>query len=173
MLSKDQIKLIQTAVRAAGLRSKNFDGRYRLLLAQYKRGDGSPVTSCTQLNRSQIEDVLAICESLGWRHPARPERFYRDKAGKSCSTITFGQQRAIKHLASDLFWSPGDINGFVRRMTGGRKKDICGLTARAAYEIIEAMKAILSRKVGMDLSKKNLSQITELYDGGTDAQAAN
>ena len=73
MLNNSQIKLVQVAVRAAGLRGKGFDGRYRLLLGQYHQPNGQPVTSCKQLNNWQIDDLLAICESHGWRCPGKAD----------------------------------------------------------------------------------------------------
>jgi len=79
MLNKQQIILIQMAVKQAGLRTSRQDGRYRLLLAQYRNPRGKPITSCKELNNSQIDDLLAICESMGWRHPDKKPDHYRKK----------------------------------------------------------------------------------------------
>jgi len=105
MLNKDQIKLVQTAVRAAGLRTKYCEGRYRLLLGQYRQPGGSPVTSCKQLNNSQLEDLLAICEANGWRMPGKPDDFYRSKINNESDIASFAQQSAIRKLADDLSWN--------------------------------------------------------------------
>ena len=60
-MTKKQIIIVQMAARGAGLRSKAGDKRYRLLLAQYKQSpSGKPVTSCKQLNNSQVTDFLAV-----------------------------------------------------------------------------------------------------------------
>ena len=95
MLNNDQIKLVQTAMRRAGIRTKFFDGRYRLLLKQYLQPNGEPVTSCKQLNNAQLDDILAICEASGWRMPEKSETFYRDKVNQAGEIASYAQQQAI------------------------------------------------------------------------------
>ena len=96
-----QIRLLQTAAGAVGLRQS---GQYYLLLAQYLAPDGKPVTSCKQLTNAQIDNFLAICESLGFRHPGKPENFYRNKDARRYEEASFAQQAAIRHLAAELGW---------------------------------------------------------------------
>jgi len=148
MLNKGQIKLVQTAVRTAGLRYKNDDGRYRLLLRQYRQPGGAPVSSCTQLNHSQLEDLLAICESFGWRHPGKAADFYRKKIKRPGHAASFAQQAAIQHLAGDLGWGDSQLAGMIERMTQARKRLVSELTSRQAYNLIEAMKAMFARGAG-------------------------
>ena len=120
MPSKPQIKMLQTAVRAAGLRSAKSEGRYRLLLAQYKRPGGKPVESCKQLNHRQLEDMLAICESYGWRMPGKAEDYFRRKRNRQDIVASFAQQEAIKHLAGDLGWNEFQVGGLIKRITGDK-----------------------------------------------------
>jgi len=150
MPNNSQIKFIQTAVRAAGIRTAGHDGRYRLLLAQYKQSNGKPVTSCKQLTRGQMDDLLAICESLGWRHPRKSATHYRDKMAADIynGSVSFAQAEAIKHLAGDLGWHDENIKGFVRRMTNGRTDTLMLTSQSEAWKITEALKAMLSRKDG-------------------------
>ncbi|MCK4958056.1 MAG: DUF1018 domain-containing protein [Planctomycetes bacterium] len=155
MLNNQQIKLIQTAIRKAGLRGKGFDGRYRMLLAQYKQSGGSPVTSCKQLNGFQLVDLLAICESYGWQCPGKEPGHFRKKAAAQENTASYGQQEAIRHLAGDLGWNDLQLNGMVKKMTGGKVSAISVLTPGQAYKLIEALKAILSRSTGKQYSSLN------------------
>jgi len=159
MLNNNQIKLIQTAIRAAGLRSKNFDGRYRLLLGQYKKPNGSPVKSCRQLNNMQLDDLLAICESHGWRQPGKPENFYRSKITEESGYASYAQREAIRHLAGDLGWNDLQLSGMLKRMTAGEVGNIAMLKPAQAFKVIEALKAMFSREKGKNYS--NLKQIQD------------
>ena len=170
MLNKSQIKLVQTAVRAAGLRTKNFDGRYRMLLRQYKKPDGCPVKSCKQLNNMQLDDLLAIGEAHGWRMPGKPENHYRSKVATQSSVASFAQQSAIKHLAGDLGWNDLQLNGMLKRMTGGFASHVSALKPAQAYQVIEALKAILSRETGRQYS--NLKEIQDDMEAVTDDKQA-
>jgi len=153
-LNNRQIKLVQMAVRAAGLRTKNADGRYRLLLGQYKQPGGQAVTSCKQLNNWQLEDLLAICEAHGWRCPGKEPDHFRTKVA-ACrfngDVASFAQQSAIEKLAGDLGWSDLQLGGMIERMTGGTKDSVAGLTPSQAYKLIEALKAMFSREKGKEL----------------------
>jgi len=171
MLNNNQIKLIQTAVRKAGLRTANFDGRYRLLLGQYKQPDDRKVTTCRQLNNWQMEDLLAICESYGWRMPGKPKDYYRQRVAKQGELASFAQQSAIRHLAEDLGWSVEHLEGFIKRMTekdGWFIKDVASLTPQFAHKTIEALKAILGRETGKEYS--NLQEIKEDMEVATDGK---
>jgi len=168
MLNNQQIKLVQTAVRTAGLRSKRFGGRYRLLLGQYKQPNGQPVKSCKQLNNYQLDDLLAICEAHGWRMPGKDENFYRSKIGARYSTASFAQQSAIQHLAGDLGWGDVQLAGFLKRMTSGFATNVNALTPAQAYQIIEGLKAILTTETGKNYS--NLKQVEKDFEVVTDGQ---
>ena len=157
MLNNNQIKLVQVAVRAAGLRTSRFEGRYRLLLGQYRQPNGQPVESCKQLNNMQLEDMLAICESYGWRMPGEPENYYRLKRGVAELTASFAQQKAIEYLAGDLGWKESQLGGFLKRMTGGFAANVVSLNPAQAYNVIEALKAMLSRETGKEY--ENLKEI--------------
>ena len=148
MLNNRQIKLVQKAVRTAGIRKPKDDRRYRLLLAQYKRPNGSPVKSCKQLNNSQLDDLLALCESLGWRMPGKAEDHFRRKVATQETVASFAQQVAIKHLAGDFGWNNGQLGGMLKRMTGGFATSASALTPAQAHNVIEALKAMLSRERG-------------------------
>lgn len=155
MVNNKQIQLIQIAARQAGLRGKGFRQRYDLLLGQYRQGNGKPVTSCKQLNRSQIEDFLAICEGMGFRGLNKPDDYYRSKVVKSASIASYAQQRAIDYLAGDLGWDLKHLENFIKRMTGGRTIEVAALTPKEAWGIIEALKAILSKETGTQYTYLN------------------
>ena len=170
MLNNQQIKLVQTAVRAAGLRSKNFDGRYRMLLAQYKQPSGRPVTSCKQLNNPQVDDLLAICEAHGWQMPGKPKKYFQSKRALNSNCAGFAQQSAIKHLAGDLGWEDYQLNGFLKRITGGVAGHINTLTPTQAYKVIEGLKAMFSRET--DKQYSNLKEIQADMEVATDGKAS-
>lgn len=168
MLTKDQVKLVQTAVRAAGIRSGKFDGRYRLLLKQYKQYYGRPVTSCKQLTNRQLDDLLAICESLGFRMLGKNENFFRNKIIRLTDEISFAQMEAIRHLACDLGWSDIQMEGFLMRMTSDQVKYLPALTAKQAYVIIEGFKNIVGRKIGEPIH--NMQDAKNKIKGARDGQ---
>jgi len=154
MLNKQQVKLLQTAVRSAGLRDGGTDdGRYRLLLGQYRGPGGKPVTSCKQLHSSQLEDILAICEAMGWRYPGKSVNFYRDRVASRGLLASFAQQAAINRLKDELGWDGFDLTGMIKRMTGERVKFVGQLKPAEAYKMIEAMKEMFGRKVGKKYNK--------------------
>ncbi|KPL21779.1 MAG: hypothetical protein AMJ75_09340 [Phycisphaerae bacterium SM1_79] len=159
MLNNAQIKLVQTAVRSAGLRNGKADGRYRLLLGQYKQPNSKPVTSCKQLNNMQLDDLLAICESLGWCYPGKADNYFRFKVATNTHVASFAQQSAINHLAGDLGWNAEQLGGMLKRMTGGFVSNVAALSPAQAYKVIEALKAIIGREEGKQYS--NLQQIKE------------
>ncbi len=169
MLNNSQIILVQIACKQAGIRSAIFEGRYRMLLGQYRQSNGSPVTSCKQLNNMQLDDLLAICESHGWRQPGKPEDFYRKKAAKQSGFAGYALQGAIRHLAGDLGWSDLQLAGMLKRMTGGEVTNIAMLKPGQAFKIIEALKAMFGREKGKQYS--NLKQIQEDTEAVTDGQA--
>ncbi len=155
-----QIRLLQTAVRAAGLRGPGFDGRYRLLLGQYLTPAGKKVTSCKQLNNSQLTDILAICESLGWRYPGRPANYFRRKLAETVygdGSASFAQQWAIGKLAEDLGWGDTQLSGFLKSQTKDETSYVAALSPSQAHKIIEALKSMFGRAAGKDY--KNLKEI--------------
>lgn len=177
MLNKLQIKLVQMAVKQAGIRQPKCDGRYRMLLGQYRQPNGSPVTSCKQLNNWQLEDLLAICEAHGWRLPGKEETHFRDKVAKSVHSdiASFAQQSAIKNLSGDLGYSDEHLANFLRRQTGGIGSDtavssVCSLSHRQAWGVIEALKIIIGKETGKRYS--NLNDIKEDFSKeATDGKA--
>jgi len=173
MLNNDQIKLVQTAVRKAGIRTATFDGRYRMLLGQYLQPNGKPVTSCKQLNNSQLDDILAICEAQGWRMPGQSETFYRDKVNQIGDLASHAQLRAIGFLSVDLGMTALHLNNFIAYMTKDKCSSIVELPTKQAYKIIEALKAMLSRKTGINFN--SLQEIKEYFDnqGATDGKKQN
>jgi hypothetical protein len=163
MPNKEQVKLIQTAAGAVGLRAS---GHYYLLLAQYKRASGQPVTSCKQLTNSQIDDFLAICESLGWVYPGKTETYCRDKVARYRTRASIAQIEAIKKLAGDLGWNELQLKGMIKRMTDGKCNHIAFLRIWEAYNLIEALKNMLGRISG--ITYKNLQDVQEHMEVATD-----
>lgn len=148
MVSNKQLKLIHIAARQAGLIVKKDDRRYRLLLAQYKTRDGGAATTSRQLNNSQIEDLLAICEAMGW-DSGRGATYFRDKVAAHGTFASFAQCSAIDKLRGDLGWNANNLKGMIGRMTAYSKSSVAELTVRQASNIIEALKNMTLRAKGM------------------------
>ena len=148
MVSNLQLRLIHIAARQAGLIVKKDDRRYRLLLAQYKTADGGVATTSKQLNNSQIEDLLAICESMGW-DSGRGATYFRDKVAAHGTFASFAQCSAIDKLRGDLGWNAQNLKGMIGRMTAHSKSSVAELTVRQASNIIEALKNMTIRAKGM------------------------
>ena len=170
MLTKQQIKLIQTAVKAAGIRTKNADGRYYFLLAQYRDPAGRPVKTCKDLNNMQLTDLLAICESYGWRMPGKADDHYRRMASERFGRASYAQLAAINYLRGDLGWGPQQLEGFLQRMTmhTGRVRQAVQLTSHEAYKVIEALKAIVGRAAGKQYG--NLRDVQSDVEGARDGK---
>jgi len=169
-MNNNQIKLVQMAVKKAGIRKPKDDRRYRMLLGNYKQPNGARVTSCKQLNSFQMEDLLAICESMGWRLPGASETHFRDKVQKTHrpGLASFAQQSAIEKLGGDMGWNVNQINGLIEKVTTGKADSIVSLTSSLAYKVIEAMKAMFSRKTGKNY--KNLREIQDDMEVDTDGK---
>lgn len=168
MLNKQQIKLVQIAVKKAGLREPKFDGRYRMLLSQYKQPNGQPVTSCKQLNSWQVDDLLAICEAHGWRYPGKDEDHYRKRIANKDDIASYAQQSAIEKLAGDLGWNDRNLAGFVNKMTKERVDSVLGITPSEAYKIIEALKAMYGREAGRPFN--SLHEIQDSMEAKADGR---
>ena len=166
MLNNKQIKLIQTAARAAGLRDGDDDSQYYLVLGQYLQSNRQKVNSCKQLTNYQMDDFLGICESMGWRCPGKTSNYYRLKARDDHAS--YAQRAAIKRLAEDLGWCMDDLKGFVWRMTNHRTSELAELFPLEAGEIIEALKDMFGRVAGKHFS--TLSEIAEEMEA-TDGQS--
>ena len=160
MPSNKQLKLIHIAARRAGLIVKKDDRRYRLLLSQYTARDRTRAKSSKQLNNSQIEDLLAICESMGW-DSGRGATHFRDKVARHGHLASFAQQSAILHLRGDLGWNAENLKGFIRRMTHNTRSSVAELTPKDASKIIEALKNITLRAKGMS-PNTTLTQIKDM-----------
>lgn len=164
-LNKGQIRLIQVAARAAGIRDACGDRRYRMLLAQYKRPSGKPCESCKDLDFDQMEDFLAVCESMGFRMPGKSESYFRDKVALrdlDADRASYGQQTAIRHLAGDLGWTDEQLRGMIRKFTEGRSQSELTLSRTDAWKLTEALKAMLIRQTG--IKPGNLKQIQKCME---------
>jgi hypothetical protein len=160
-----QIRLVKVAAKGADLIGQAGDGRYRLLLMKYKQSSGSPVMSCKQLDNSQLEDLLAICESYGWRMPGQPEDFYRKKVATGAGHASFAMQEGIRHLAGDLGWPIHHLHDFIEKMTG-RIAAISDLTPKEAFKVVEGLKAIFNHRKGTNCN--TIQEIREEMEAVTD-----
>lgn len=142
-ITANQIRSLQIAARQVGLRCGKDDGRYKLLLMQYKEPHGRGCQSCKELNQTQYEDFMAICESMGFVHFSGDKRHYRDKRDSRGDCKSFAQLEAIKAMASDLGWDSEHLQAFCVKMG---KAPLTYLSGVDAGKIIEALKAMIGRR---------------------------
>ncbi len=142
-ITANQVRSLQIAAKQVGLRSGKDDGRYKLLLMQYKQPTGKPCQSCKELNQTQYEDFMAICESMGFVHYSGDERHYRDKRESRGDGKSFAQMEAIKAMATDLGWDAAHLQEFCAKMGG---VPLTYLSGADAGKVIEALKAMLGRR---------------------------
>ncbi len=157
MLNNEQVRLVQVAVRAAGIRLPHDDSRYRLLLAQYRDKSRRPLTSCRDLSREQMTDLLAVCEGMGWRHPGKADDYYRQLASGGYEYASYAQQKAIAALFDDLGYPAQARISMMQRLY--EKGSTATLSPREAYNLIEALKAMLSRQTGR--TYHNVTEVQE------------
>lgn len=166
-LNVQQIKLVQTAARGAGLRFAKDDSRYRMVLRQYKQPNGKPVESCKQMSRSQVDDFLRLCESMGWENKQQQaKQSYRDQCSRHGSGASDAQIEAIMLLAQDLGYTPDQFPDMVSGFTHGRAGSLAELDGALASSLIEALKDKFGRMTG-----KYYYDLDEVAAnvGGTDA----
>ncbi len=98
----------------------------------------------------QMDDFLAICESLGWACPGKAANHFRQKNVNNELIISTPQMEAILHLKDDLGWNELQLAGMIRRMTGQLHDSVQYIAPQHAHNIIEAMKNMLARKTGKE-----------------------
>ncbi len=152
-LNPKQIKILQTALRAVGLRKpgKAGEAQYRFYLSQFSDSKGRKITSCKQLTNVQLDEILATCVELGWHNTAKATV---SRPARISQAMIIG----IAELAGDLGWNHGQLSGMVSRMTQGRKTDPSELTTSEGIKVIEALKAMLKR-INPAVTANNLSDI--------------
>lgn len=135
MLTKPQMILLQTARRQVP--SLREDGRWRLALRNVAR-----VESAKELTNRTLEDVLALLEELGFAAPGKRPDHYRRKVASRGQEVSDEQLYKMGALAHEAGL---DLDGFCRRMSGGRSDNPAELEPLEAYNVIEALKAIINR----------------------------
>lgn len=135
-MTKPQLILLQTARRQVpALRD---DGPWRLLLHNVAR-----VTSTKDLNNRTFEAVMAMLEALGFRDRYKRPNHYRRKITARGHDVSAEQIYKMVALAQEAGL---ELDGFCRRMTGGRTDCVGDLEPFEAYNVIEALKAIVQRR---------------------------
>lgn len=134
-MTNPQIRLIKMAVRQLGI----DDADYRTALRSI-----AGVDSCKDLTEVGFEDVLAWLESCGWRDKDRSATHWRDLQANRSRFASSRQLHAIYDLAQEM--DPPLLAGMVRRMSGNRVDQPSKLRPAEAYNLIEALKAMRSRK---------------------------
>ena len=100
--------------------------------------------------------------------PGKPENHFRNKIATQYEIASFAQQSAIKKLAGDLGWNDYQLAGMIKRMTNSSVTSVTALTPAKAYQVIEALKAIVGRERGRQYS--NLKEIQKDMEVATDGE---
>ena len=133
MPTPTQIRVIQMAKRAVGL----TDPAYRTLLRNV-----ADVESSKSLINAGVEDVLAVLEDLGFQsHPAGPNYWRRKvvRRGQCCNERMIWK---IEALAAEQRYQ---LPALCLRMSNRRTDQVGLLYPKEAYNLIEALKAIVDR----------------------------
>jgi hypothetical protein len=133
MATKPQIQLVQIARRQCGLN----EPQYRMLLANV-----ASVASTTQLDNTQVEDVMDVLESMGFVDRDHGAGYWAGKVQRRGHAVNERMLRKIEAMAAETKYPLGAL---VRRMTSKRTDRPEQLLPREAWQLIEALKAIIDR----------------------------
>jgi hypothetical protein len=129
-----QTKLLHIAARQVGLN----DRQYRTILRTIALVDSS-----TRLTQDDFERVMAVMEERGWRQSGQAETYWRDRADGQGRFASSRQVAALRRLAPA---AGVRIEGMCIRHTAGRTDRPEKLTPREAWQIHEALKAMVGRQ---------------------------
>jgi hypothetical protein len=110
---------------------------YRMLLANV-----AGVASTTQLNNTQVEDVMDVLESLGFVDRDNGAGYWAGKVQRRGQAVNERMLRKIEAMAAETKYP---LPALVRRMTNKRTDRAEQLLPREAWQMIEALKAIIER----------------------------
>lgn len=145
MPTKPQIIAIQSAKRWLMHNRAFTDAGYRMLLWNVAKK-----RSCTELGNSAVEDVMAVMEDMGAQQHPRGKTYWRDTVQRRASGESSRNQVWAIHAAAALLGI--DARGFCFRMSNHRTRDPEALDAREAYNVLEALKAMIQRRTGEHLT---------------------
>lgn len=141
-----QLRTIHMAKRAAGL----TDQSYRTLLWNV-----GGVESSKDLGNAGLEDVMAVLEDMGFDgHPAGP-RYWRNKVVRRGQCSSERMVRKIYALAAEQRYQ---LPALCRRMSLHRTDQVEQLCPKEAWNLIEALKAIVGREAA-DGSKEKETEV--------------
>jgi len=126
-LNRQQLALVHLAKAQTGMGEED----YRALLSSRWQ-----VTTSKDLTRPQLDELLKVFRSLGWRakRPPRARPNALELAGPA-------QQMMISKLYDGMGWAPARRVGFNKRTCGAPWPQ----TRAQANQIIEALKAMMAR----------------------------
>ncbi|MCC6424872.1 MAG: DUF1018 domain-containing protein [Phycisphaerales bacterium] len=162
MLTKPQIILLQTARRQVP--QLRDDAPWRMALRNIAR-----VSSAKDLNNRSFENMLAFLEEMGFCDQSKRPDHYRRKVAARGHEVSDEQLYKMGALAQAAGL---DLDGFCRRMSCGRTDDPGRLEPFEAYNVIEALKAIVDRKESVPEGGKVAAAPRQGSPGGTVAAAA-
>jgi hypothetical protein len=138
MITKLQIiKIHQAAGQIRKLNPAFDDAAYRTALRSI-----AGVESSKQLDNASFEQVMGFLESIGFREPNGRADYWRTKAARNARYATDRQLRLIEELASKTAYN---LSGLCIRHSHNRTEHPAQLYPREAWNLIEALKAIVTR----------------------------
>ncbi len=132
MPTPKQVTLIHVAKSRIGL----TDPQYRMLLRNV-----AGVGSCKDLDQAGVEDVMAVMEDSGFQDK-EGGTYWRDKVRRRGAECGERMRRKIEALAADQQYP---LAAMVHRHSNKRTDRVEQLYPREAWNLIEALKAIVDR----------------------------
>jgi phage gp16-like protein len=150
MITKQQIILIHVAQSRVRLNEL----QYRTLLHNV-----AGVETCKDLDQAGVEDVMAVFEDMGFQDK-EGGNYWREKVRRRGSECGERMRRKIEAMAAETKYPLGAL---VHRMSNKRTDKVELLYPREAWQLIEALKAIIDR---------NEQPGGDLFDGPIDLEKA-
>jgi hypothetical protein len=134
MPTKPQIQIVQIARRQVGLNNP----QYRMLLANV-----AGVKSTTELNNTQVEDVMDVLEGMGFVDSKHGAGYWGGKVQRRSQVANERMTRKIEAMAAETKYPLGAL---ARRFSNKRTDQVHQLLPREAWMLIEALKDIVERE---------------------------
>ncbi|HVS73113.1 MAG TPA: phage protein GemA/Gp16 family protein [Phycisphaerae bacterium] len=135
-MTPTQLKIIHIAAHRCGFN----DQQYRTVLRNVAQ-----VESSKDLSNADFECVMAFFEESGY-----PGHYWRDKVKTRGNVATERMRWKISELLAHYEEIRGELphyelEGLVARFSHNRTRKVADVTPREAWQLIEALKAIIAR----------------------------
>jgi phage gp16-like protein len=134
MATPQQMTLIRVACQKLGQ-----DDSWRKMVLWNVAG----VESSKDLGNAEVEEVMAVLESMGFRHQGKHETYWRDKTERAARYANERVVRKIEELAQESRYA---LDAMCRKFSNNRTCHPGKLTPREAWMLIEMYKTANARE---------------------------